>query len=243
MDLFAALVALGRRWYLTIVLLALVMAGTYAAAKSTKPEYKAEASVILLAPAQDPTQASNLGIVNPYLGAGTPTFANVLSRVMVSDPTVREVVAQHGTRNYTVGQGASNNNPILNIETTDVSPVVATRTAGILISLISREALQRQQDLRPKIAPSSYITITTVTAGDQPSKLQGSRTRVTIAVGAMGIVFTFATVLLVDSWLMARRVRRRRGRGKRDNEDASSTDGTGDGTAAGPGLPLARTWP
>jgi capsular polysaccharide biosynthesis protein len=241
MDLFAALVALGRRWYLTIVLLALVMGGTYAAAKSTKPDYKASASVILLAPRQDLTKSANLGNVNPYLGAGTPTFANVLSRVMVSDVTVREVVAQHGTRNFTVGQGASTNGPIINIDATDVSPVVATRTCTILISLIGREAAQRQQVLN--IAPASYITIQTITAGDQPSKLQGSRTRVTIAVGAMGVVFTFATVLLIDSWLMARRARRRRG-GRRDGDEGSTSgEDTGDGSNAGQDLPLARVRP
>src|SRR5947199_217201 len=127
MDLFAALVALGRRWYLTIVLLALVMGGTYAAAKATKPDYKAEASVIILGPKTN----VNLSGQNPLLAAGPPTFASVLTRAMAQDSTVREVLAQHGTRNFTVGQGPSSGSQVLTIDATDKSAAVATRTANL----------------------------------------------------------------------------------------------------------------
>jgi hypothetical protein len=240
MDLFAALVALGRRWYLTVILLVLVMGGTYAAAKTTKPDYKAEATVIILGPKTN----VNLSGENPYLGAGPAAFGNVLTQAMSQDSTVREVLAEHGTRNFTVGQGASANSPVLNVTATDTSPAVATRTANILISLIGRSAEQVQAGIGAP--PKSFMTTNTVASGNEPSKLQGSRTRVVIAVGAMGIVFTFATVLLVDSWLMARKVRRRRGRkGRRGGEEANDAadDDSADGAASGQDIPLARVRP
>src|ERR1700742_1803722 len=103
MDLFAALVALGRRWYLTIFLLVVVMGGTYAAAKTTKPDYKAEVTVIVL----PPKTTVNLTGQNPYLASGPAVFAGVLTQTMVQDSTVREVLAEGGTKNFTVSQGPS----------------------------------------------------------------------------------------------------------------------------------------
>src|ERR1700704_4123024 len=103
MDLFAALVALGRRWYLTIALLVVLLAGTYVAASATKPEYKAEASVIVLSPIQAGPDATNQGPVNPYLNAGPAVFANVLSRVMAADTTKQQILKAGGISTYTVG--------------------------------------------------------------------------------------------------------------------------------------------
>jgi capsular polysaccharide biosynthesis protein len=242
MDLFAALVALGRRWYLTLALLVVLLAGTYVAASATKPEYKAEASVIVLAPVGDPKNPTNQGISNPFVNAGEAVFANVLSRVMAADTTKQQIVKGGGTATYTVGQGTSANGPIINIEATSASPTVATRTAALLISAINHEA-QRQQVARG-VATDAFITTSTVTAGDKPSKLQGSRTRVTVAVGAMGGVLTFAAVLLIDNFLIARRTRKRRGQG--DDEDVAGSAGPGSrgpaagGSSGGQELPLAR---
>lgn len=241
MDLFASLVALGRRWYLTLLLLVAVLGVTALVSSAVKAEYKSKASVIVLAPRQNGPTASNLAPVNSYLGAGTPIFANVVSLVMVSDATAQEVVSLGGTSHYTVGQGLSTNGPIINIEATSSSPTVSTRTAAILISLISREVEQRQAKI--KAPPSSYITTQTVTAGDKPSVLQGSRTRAIIAVGAMGVILTFATVLLLDSWLMAR-ARRRRVPGRNGEEITSSADeSNGSGSSAGQEIPLTRVRP
>ena len=128
MDLFAALVALGRRWYLTIALLIVLLAGTYVAASATKPEYKAEATVIVLAPSQDATKAANLGTSNPVPERRTRRCSRTCSsRVMASDTTTQQIVKSGGTSNYTVGQGTSTNGPIVLIEATSASPTVATR--------------------------------------------------------------------------------------------------------------------
>ena len=116
MDLFAALVALGRRWYLTIFLLIVVVGGTFVAAKQVKPDYKASASVILLAPIQTSVpgvQSANYGSSNSYLNAGPATFATVLSRVAVSDAVKNEIASKGGTPSYDVGQGVSNEGPIV----------------------------------------------------------------------------------------------------------------------------------
>jgi capsular polysaccharide biosynthesis protein len=233
MDLFAALVALGRRWYLTIALLIVLLAGTYVAASATKPEYKAEASVIVLSPIQAGPDATNQGPVNPYLNAGPAVFANVLSRVMAADTTKQQILKAGGTSSYTVGQGTSTNGPIINIEATSPDPTLATRTAALLISAINHEAVQKQQ--KANVATKSYITTQTVTAGDKPSKLQGSRTRVTVAVGAMGGVLTFATVLLIDNYLTARRNRQRRGKGRRGDEGMAGSGGSGGSGSGGDG--------
>jgi len=245
MDLFAALVALGRRWYLTLALLVVLLAGTYVAASSTKPEYKAEASVIVLAPGQDSAAPTDFTKINPFLNAGPAVFANVLSRVMSADTTKQQVVKSGGTASYTVGQGPSANVAIINIEATSPSPTIATRTAALLISSINHEA-QKQQQARG-VPTNSFITTSTITAGDKPSKLQGSRTRVTVAVGAMGGVLTFAAVLLVDNFLTAQRTKKRRERG--EDDDAAGSGGRGSrppaagGSSGGQELPLARVRP
>lgn len=245
MDLFAALVALGRRWYLTAALLVVLLGGTYVAAKSTKPSYKADASVIVLGPRGSGATGAIVVNTNPYLAAGPAVFANVLSRVMGSDATAHAIVKAGGTSSYTVGQGTSANGPIINIEATSSSPAVATRTATLLISAINNESVRRQQIA--KVPTDAYITTQTVISGDTPSKLQGSRTRVTVAVGAMGAVLTFAAVLLVDNWLMSRRTRKRRGRKPGDGDaaggDGSATDGSTGGTVPGSGTPFARVRP
>lgn len=251
MDLFAALVALGRRWYLTIGLLIVLIAGTYVAASATKPEYKAEASVIVLGPSQDTPDPANLGANNPYLAAGPAVFANVLSRAMASDATKQQILKSGGTGSYTVGQGTSTNGPIINIEATSTLPTVATRTAALLISAINHKATELQQ--KANVPLPSYIGTQTVTAGDKPSKLQGSRTRVTVAVGAMGGVLTFAAVLLLDNFLTARQTRQRRRKGGRDQAAAGSSGpggsgSAGDGSATGASgsaeeIPLVRVRP
>ncbi|MDQ1475198.1 MAG: hypothetical protein QOE62_427 [Actinomycetota bacterium] len=239
MDLFAALVALGRRWYLTIALLIVLVAGTYIAASATKPEYKAEASVIVLSPIQTGADATNQGPVNPYLNAGPAVFANVLSRVMAADTTKQQILKAGGIGTYTVGQGTSTNGPIINIEATSSDPTLATRTAALLISAINHEAVQKQQ--KANVPPKSYITTQTVTAGDKPSKLQGSRTRVTVAVGAMGGVLTFATVLLIDNFLTARRTRQRRGKGRRGDDGTAGSGGPGGSGSGGDGASTAES--
>jgi capsular polysaccharide biosynthesis protein len=252
MDLFAALVALGRRWYLTIALLVVLLAGTFVAASATKPEYKAEAKVIVLTPGQDDPKATDLVKANPYINAGPAVFANVLSLVMSSDSTKQQIVKSGGSSNYTVGQGASANQPIINIEATSPNPAVATRTAALLISAINHEAAQKQQ--QKQVPAAAYITTSTVVTGDKPSELQGSRTRVIVAVGAMGGVLTFAAVLLIDNFLNARQTKRRRDQGgRRGDEGAAGSGGPGSGpggdgsaTGASPSaeeIPLVRVRP
>ncbi len=232
MDLFAALVALGRRWYLTVALLVVVLAGTYVAASATKPQYKAEASVIVLAPGQDSAAPTDFTKVNPFLNAGPAVFANVLSRVMVADTTQQQIVKAGGTASYTVGQGPSANVAIINIEATSATPTIATRTAALLISAINHEA-QRQQQAKG-VPTKAFITTSTVTSGDKPSELQGSRTRVIVAVGAMGAVLTFAAVLLIDNFLNARRTKQRRDTGgRRGDKGAAGSGGPGSGPAGG----------
>jgi capsular polysaccharide biosynthesis protein len=252
MDLFAALVALGRRWYLTIALLIVLLAGTYVAASATKPEYKAEAKVIVLTPGQDDPTATDLAKANPYINAGPAVFANVLSLVMSSDATKQQIVKSGGSSDYTVGQGASSNQPIINIEATSENPTVASRTAALLISAINHEAAQKQQ--QKQVPAPAYITTSTVVTGDKPAKLQGSRTRVTVAVGAMGGVLTFAAVLLIDNFLNARRTKQRRDKGGRRGDEGAAGSGPpgsgpgGDGSSTGASpsaeeIPLVRVRP
>jgi capsular polysaccharide biosynthesis protein len=245
-------VALGRRWYLTIALLVVLVAGTVVAASATKPEYKAEASVIVLAPGQDSSAPTDFTKVNPFLNAGPAVFANVLSRITVSDSTKQQLVKAGGTPNYTVGQGPSANVAIINIEATSEKPTVATRTAALLIATINREAQKQQQ--QKGVPTKAFITTSTVTSGDKPSELQGSRTRVTVAVAAMGGVLTFATVLLIDNFLNARRTKRRRNKGRRRGEEGAAGSGgpgsdpgdDGSVTGSSPGaeeIPLVRVRP
>ena len=243
MDLFAALVALGRRWYLTLALLVVLLGGTFAAASVAKPSYKAEAQVIMLGPSQDPNKPVDLVKVNPFLSAGTAVFATVVSRVMTSDQTKQQIVKAGGTSTFTVGQGASANTSIIIIDATSKSPTVATRTASLLLSSINHQAQQLQIDRG--VTKAAFITTQTVVAGDKPSELQGSRTRIVVAVGAMGGILAFALVLLVDNFLTARSTKRRRDRGDDSSGgDTAAKDGpSSGGTSGGQEIPLARVRP
>jgi hypothetical protein len=209
MDLFAALAALGRRWYLTLILVVAVIGGTVFAASRVSLDYKATATTTLLPPPVSSKFVGTPALMNPYLGQGIESTALAVSVAMTGDRAVTDrVVRQGGSDNFDVSQGPNSGTPLINIEATSTNPEQATKTVAILTDLLHQQLVTMQSDARAPAA--TWITASTIASGGPPTALRGSRTRVAVAVGAAGFAVMFGLVLLIDGMLTRRwRTRRR----------------------------------
>jgi hypothetical protein len=191
------------RWYVLVPALLATGIAAFGVMSAVAPAYEVQSSVVLLAPAGDPTNPDPPS-GNPYLGLGLEVVADVLTKVTMSEATAAKLEAKGATADYEVGTGLEGG-PILNVLVTSPDERMARRTAAAVTAQIRAELARRQQ---AEGAPrESWISAVTVTRPDRTTKMMGSKIRVLAAVLALGLAATIGLTFMAENVAEGRRRR------------------------------------
>jgi hypothetical protein len=200
MDVKESVRALGRHWFLTLLLLALTVVAAYKLYQRPGP-YQAESQVALLPSKQN----SKLNGGNPYLsfGGALTTTADLVRRE-ISQPTFAHALKTRGyVSSYQVVDDPNTAGPVLDITVTGKSkPAVEHTLAGVTAA--AGAELSRMQGPLKKY---DRISMLTVSYDPKASLVLSKKARTPIVVLAVGLVLTIAIPLMLDAALRRRRIR------------------------------------
>jgi uncharacterized protein involved in exopolysaccharide biosynthesis len=195
-------IGLVRRWYILLLGFALAVGGAVYVQRTIPVQYSAQASMVLLPPEIQVEEGGN-----PYLQLGGLNQAlDILSQRMTSESTRSDISRDFRGASYTAGADASTSGPILVIDTT-------SKTASTSLDMVaqlkqtSRQTLDAMQE-ELSIPAASRIRIADVTTDRHATVDAKTRTQLTLATVAGGIVLTILVAAGVDRLLTARRTRR-----------------------------------
>jgi hypothetical protein len=191
-----------RRWYVTLLGLAVTAGLCLAAVHFVPAKYEATARVLLLPPASAVGKGGN-----PYLQlGGLDTVAAILGR-SVSDPQTVAALAQRGaTGKYTFAPDLLTSGPVLLLTVDDATPGAALGSAGIVLSEVPSSLSELQRSAN--VPTSALITSSVLTQDQQAKVVRKTQIRALLVAAAGGVGFTLVLVAMVDAFLRRRRDRR-----------------------------------
>jgi hypothetical protein len=207
-DIWDGLRIVLRRWKVAVPIFLVFLVAAFVGGGMIAGEYKADASVILLGPNQqaagdtlDPNVASN--DVNAYLtGCSTcETVARATQLALLASPT-RSSIAEEGlSTDYSIV--VENRSPIMLISVSDGSGSGATDTLQGIIDRINQELEARQTDVN---APTDQRITANVLAQDEEASTNfGGRSRVRLALMAVGAAAAVAAAFIVEGVIFKRK--------------------------------------
>lgn len=214
MDLFDAVKACARRWYVVLPLLAIVGWYTHTVYESVKPVYYSNA-VISLAPPNFRVDQNLDGSPVPRNGlldvGGAPLIANMVA-LGLSDPKVlAQVAIAGGQPNYTAKMFPAGPNmpdlPLVMIEATELTQADATVT----VTLAAAQAAPVLQSIQQQagVPDDQMVKAFIVSPPTPPAAGIPSRTRTTVALLVAGAGLSLLAGLVVDVLVMRWSARRR----------------------------------
>jgi hypothetical protein len=236
LDLWSTLRVLLKRWYLTIPMLAL-SAILVVAVVGTKPaDYKANASLLLLAPSG--------GGNNPYaqFGGSLSAAAEVLATSMNSSASRQDLQREGVTADWNLALEGGDA-PLLKVETTAPTSEAATRSATIILDTAKKRLATLQSDAGSPT--SQLISLSIVDAPDGADAEYGATVKSGAALFLVLFVVSCSTVFAVEA-LSRRRASRKQAIAAATTNGTSSGNGTstenGAATDHGAGLEVAQAW-
>src|SRR5262245_3568451 len=153
MDFATSLKVLLGLWYVVLPALLVTLGACFFTVANVPPTYQATGSLVLLVPptvaqGQPPSaQRVVAGPVNPYLefGSSISVTAEVISKAMMSDATVRRLRELGATAKYEVGNGV-NGGPIINVVSTGANQREALTTLDVVTRAVQQELASRQRE-------------------------------------------------------------------------------------------------
>ncbi|SEB56585.1 hypothetical protein SAMN04489844_0543 [Nocardioides exalbidus] len=239
MELHVFWRTLRRRWYLTLVVLALTVGATAYAVRTVGPTYKAEGSALVFPPASSTrSEGETKTVGNPYLElAGVSQARDVVIRSLTSRNVSTDWEEQFPGMTYEVTPDFTNSAPIILFV---VEGGTATGAAAALDDLMGRvpSILVDLQD-GLGLPQDGFVTARKLTQDSRPAVVHKDQIRAALLVAAMTAGLGLLLLALADS-LLNLRVRRRSERSERSDEttdETADTDDRGDerpGDAHGP---------
>jgi hypothetical protein len=231
-DIWDALGILGRRWYVAVPILLTFVGLAVVTSGQVDAEYKAEASVILLAPNQEPIdpEAPGAGGYNPWLTAcsSCETVGQALGLTLQGEAEKRAMAEDGWSTNYVIA--TEKRSSIVHLEATSRDPANAVGTVDALIDRIASELETVQADAN---APGDErITTDVLSQDDTASGDFSTAGRMRLTLLAVGVVAAFAAAFAVEG--AAYYLRRRR---------PSQHDTPVDGDDQAPSYPARPTVP
>ncbi|WP_165975610.1 hypothetical protein [Actinomadura rubrisoli] len=210
MDLLDWAGTLLRRWWLTLPLLLVALAGAGAVAVVTPWTYEAKASAVLLA---SPFQAKSAG-GNPWLvfDSSLTVTAEVVGREMMDERTAAALRAKGLTATYVVGVAPDSTGPVLAIDVSGDDPRVTKATLDALLATVP-ERLARLQS-QEAVSPRAQIKMNVISASPKASLVATDKIRTVVMVLFLGLVIAVAVPLFAE--VLAERRRRLQGRVRAD---------------------------
>ncbi|GAA0450262.1 hypothetical protein Ade02nite_59390 [Paractinoplanes deccanensis] len=205
MDFWDLTKLLFRRWWVSVPLLSVTLAGTVAAAMLIEPDYVATSYVQLIPPStsiREPESKGKVKIVrNPWLDTGLNSLAKA-SLLTVQDAKVAEQLDAVGfSQNYTIT--LDNQLPILTFEVVGVSRDQASKTTDELVKRFEASNLALQKEFN---APSEQMVSTRrLDMGDNITLSTSKTKRALVAIFGSGLLIAVASTVAVDAILRRRR--------------------------------------
>ncbi|PFG38851.1 hypothetical protein ATJ97_1339 [Georgenia soli] len=212
MDLFSILGASLRRWYVTVLVVAVTGLLAFQSYKAVEPVYTGMVSLVVL-PSLEQTLAASADPEdelaqdkNPYAGQGGSQFAVAVLKRNINSTAFRERLDLE--KNETILAETANSQPILEITASANTPADVRR----LLDLVTAEAsvvLNEFQETAGAPVETRYRTAPAVPPGTVED-VTPSRLRVAGAIAVMGCAVAAGLATTLDL-LLARRKARRQG--------------------------------
>jgi hypothetical protein len=220
MDLGDILRVIGKRWYIMLPMVLVTVAVTVAAYFQLPMKYESTSQISLLSPQQ---QASGTfrGQSNPFLIFDTSltSTADLLSRSLGSDSSIKELKARGVTEEYTAKLADFAQGPFiqLTVTGTDKAHVLASTNT---VTSFARDRL-RQIQQQNGVPADNMIQTTVLIPPQPPAPLVKSKLQIVLALLAAGLVTAFMATFVTEGLSRSR---------SRSRHHASSP-GAGAGTA------------
>ncbi|HEY2044282.1 MAG TPA: hypothetical protein VGH11_16525 [Jatrophihabitans sp.] len=183
-----------RRWYLTLIGLALTVGFAATAIFMVAPTYQAKASLLLLPP-KSPATGSN-----PYLALGGLQGAtDVLARAMSDSSTLNQLAQSGATGTFAVLRDPNTSGPVLLVTATASDSASAVRDVDLFIHLVPSKLASLQESIG---VPSSAALSSSAITQDRTAAInRKSQIRAILVAVAAGVVITVAGISLLENFV------------------------------------------
>ena len=212
MDVLSVMRLLWRRKLVVLLASLVVVAALVFTVTTVPPVYRASSSVVLLNPPAPPAsevEGASSDVIrsldNPFERFNDlSVVVDILRRIMNSGPT-RDALEEQGLLGtYTVAANIDfYRGPIVDVAAEAGSEVDALRSTELVMSML--EETLRDLQVRQGTSTDYLITSDVVVPATRATQVFSSTLRRLIAVGALGVMFVFGSVLAVDAILARRR--------------------------------------
>ena len=192
MDLWGLTIAVLRRWYVTLPLLAISMTTALWVGQRVQAEYEVIGSVMLVAPPQTNP--------NPF---ADDHAAEILGIRVGSSSTREEMLGDGFSDEYELD--FERGSPIMSMRVISSSEALTVATAQEIVARLD-EALREGQTGR-QVPSASRVTMDVVDAPDAAEPVISGRLRLTAVIAVAGGILSLACALLADVFLLRRRER------------------------------------
>lgn len=225
MDLLDLMRLMVRRWYVAVPIVVFAAIGALVVGNSTKPEYQAEVSIVLVPPKAEAPEAPEGKAPpprNPWLQIGTTSMAQAI-QIAVSSGEARTAITAAGGDGGGYEAGVVSRTAIVSVEVATSSEATTRATVKAVSDFVAKEVAARQAPHNPK--PGEEITTEILDDGSSVSVSKSNVLRAQVVVAVLGFLLAAAGSVIVDAVL------RRRGHARL----ALRADGRAAGSAGAPG--------
>lgn len=222
MDVWRITVAVVRRWYVFVPLMALTVLGVLQVGKGVDPQYEVTATAILV-----PGVATS-EIDNPY---GSMDETNQVLSIVVEGTEAREQIEALGLESGYEMDPRSRSR-IMNFSVISDSPEEGLATGDAVLELAHQELAERQAAVG--ISEDAQVGLQVLQAPSVSEVVTEGKTRSMAIVGVLGAAFAVLVAVLFDDlvgllkrWLVSWR-ERRAARATAAGDAGASRDGDGD---------------
>ena len=192
MDLWGLTIAVFRRWYVTLPLLAITVTTALWVGQRVQAEYEVVGSVLLVAPPQTTP--------NPF---ADDHASEILGIGVGSSSTREEMLSQGFSDMYELD--FERGSPIMSMRVISSSEALTVATAQEIVARLD-DALREGQTGR-QVPSAARVTMDIVDAPDAAEPVISGRLRLTAVVAVAGGILSLACALLADVFLLRRRER------------------------------------
>ena len=194
-----------RRWYLTLVVLALTIGATAYVVADVGPRYEAEGSVLVFPPASSSRSADGrtTTVGNPYLElAGVSQARDVVIRTLKSRTVQTDWGEDFPGMSYEATPDFTNSAPIILITVEGETSRGSTAALDDLMSRVPRILFDLQDGLG--LAQNGLVTARTLTQDATPELVRKTQIRAGLLAAAVAGGLGLLLLALMDSLLGAR---------------------------------------
>ncbi|MEV6527837.1 hypothetical protein AB0M43_38540 [Longispora sp. NPDC051575] len=204
-DVLDRALAVARRWFVWVPLLALTVAATWHVSDFVKPSFEAQGSVLLVPPTGKPTTApgSQPPVSSGWTLLGPVDMATAVIKIMESGERRAAVAAAGFERDYVLT--LLPRSAIIRVQAASLSPARVTGTVGHVIAAITADVAGKQAALadQPRLRISTQVLDGTAPVD---TNILGVRKAQAIVV-AVGLALTIVGLIAAEA--VARAWRRR----------------------------------